>query len=154
GQARMVVLEDSYHMVAVDNDREIVAKNVLEFFDANVAGSLGMSVDDARMTPEQIGELIVGARADLERGDFAALYERGIPDFAWCHPGRNGTSGVFRGRKGLARLQGWAHDGAAPSPMFVAFGEPVVNTGMAVVPATLRSGSLASQGVLVFAMRQ
>ncbi|HET7095757.1 MAG TPA: acyl-CoA-binding protein [Casimicrobiaceae bacterium] len=154
GQARMVVLEDSYHMVAVDNDREIVAKNVLEFFDVDVAGSLGMSVDDARMTPEQIGELITGARADLERGDFAALYERGIPDFAWFHPGRNRTSGVFRGRKGLARLQGWAHDGASPAPMFVAFGEPVVNSGMAVVPATLRSGSLASQGVLVFAMRQ
>ena len=32
GQARMVVLEDSYHMICVDNDREIVAKNVLEFF--------------------------------------------------------------------------------------------------------------------------
>ena len=30
----MVVLEDSYHMVCVDNDREIVAKNVLEFFGA------------------------------------------------------------------------------------------------------------------------
>jgi hypothetical protein len=33
-RARMVILEDSYHMICVDNDREIVAKNVLEFFGA------------------------------------------------------------------------------------------------------------------------
>src|SRR5439155_131384 len=39
GRARMVVLEDSYHMVCVDNDREIVAKNVLEFFGAPMPGA-------------------------------------------------------------------------------------------------------------------
>ena len=31
---RVVVLENSYHMVAVDNDRETVARSVLEFFGA------------------------------------------------------------------------------------------------------------------------
>jgi carboxylesterase len=35
----MVVLEDSYHMICVDNDREIVAKNVLEFFGAALPGA-------------------------------------------------------------------------------------------------------------------
>jgi carboxylesterase len=34
GHTRMVVLEDSYHMVCVDNDREIVARHVLELFGA------------------------------------------------------------------------------------------------------------------------
>jgi carboxylesterase len=150
GQARMVVLEDSYHMVCVDNDREIVAKNVLEFFGASPAGSLGMAADDPRMTPAQMRELLAGAQADLERGDFAALYERGIPDFAWYQPGANRSSGIFRGRKSLARLQGWAGEGT----VFTAFGVPVLNAGMAVVPATLRRGSLASQGVLAFTLRQ
>ena len=32
GRARMVVLEDSYHMICVDNDRDQVANSVLEFF--------------------------------------------------------------------------------------------------------------------------
>ena len=105
GQARMVVLEDSYHMICVDNDREIVVKNVLEFLDASAAGSLGMTHDDPRMTPAQMAELLSGAQSDLARGDFAALYERGIPDFAWYQAGANRTSGIFRGRKGLARLQ-------------------------------------------------
>lgn len=36
----MVVLEDSYHMVCVDNDKEIVTRKVLEFIGASTAGSL------------------------------------------------------------------------------------------------------------------
>jgi len=146
----MVVLEDSYHMICVDNDREIVVKNVLEFFDASAAGSLGMSSDDPRMTRVQMAELLAGAQADLTRGDFAALYERGIPDFAWYQAGSNRTSGIFRGRKGLARLQTWTAEGVA----FTAFGAPVFNAGMGVIPATLRAGALTSQGVLAFALRQ
>ena len=39
-KARMVVLEDSYHMVCVDNDKEIVTRKVLEFIGASAAGSL------------------------------------------------------------------------------------------------------------------
>jgi carboxylesterase len=150
GQARMVVLENSYHLICVDNDKELVAKRLFEFYDASVSGSLGVTDDDPRMKPEEMGELLAAVRADLEAGNFAELYERGIPDFAWYQPGANRTSGVFRGHKGLARLQQWAGEGVA----FTAFGTPVLNTGMAVVPATLRAGTLASQGVVVVAMRQ
>ncbi|WP_316149722.1 acyl-CoA-binding protein [Cupriavidus sp. BIC8F] len=144
GQARMLVLEDSYHMVCVDNDRELVARSVLEFFEASVPISLGMPSDDARMSPAQMTELLAAARADLERGDFGVLYARGKGDFAWFQPGSNRASG-----RALPRLRAWADTGVA----FTAFGAPVLNTGMAVVPATLRSGTLASQGVLAFALR-
>ncbi|MGC0151743.1 acyl-CoA-binding protein [Chromobacterium vaccinii] len=150
GQARMVVLEDSYHMVCVDNDREIVGKNVLEFLEASAAGSLGMGMIDPRMTTAEIAELLTAARAELERGDFAALYRLGIPDFVWLQPGANRSSGAFSGRKGLQRLLAWAGDGAA----FTAFGAAVVNAGMVVLPATLRHGELASSGVLALQMRQ
>ena len=150
GLARMVVLEDSYHMVCVDNDREIVARRVLEFFDASAAGSLGMSGDDPRMSVPEIETLVGAACGDLSRGDFAALFDRGIPDVAWFQPGRNRTSGVFRGRKGLLRLQAWAGGGVH----FAAFGSPARNANMVVVPATLRAADLASTGVLALAMRQ
>jgi carboxylesterase len=149
GRARMVVLEDSYHMICVDNDREIVAKNVLEFFGANAAGSLGMSDTDAGMDEAAMGALLAQVQADLSSGDFAALYGRGIPDFAWFQPGVNRTSGIHRGSKGLARLQAWSG-----GVSFSAFGAPSFNTGMAVVPATLQAGGLASQGVLAVAMRR
>ena len=49
-RARMVVLEDSYHMICVDNDREIVAKNVLEFFGAALPGATSALANDPRMS--------------------------------------------------------------------------------------------------------
>ena len=103
-KARMVVLEDSYHMVCVDNDKEVVAKNVLEFIGANAAGSLGVPTADAGMTLQQMQELSAQACRDLETGDFAALYARGIPDFAWYQPGHNRTTGwVLRNTLGRLR---------------------------------------------------
>jgi len=148
GQARMVILENSYHMVCVDNDREFVASRVLEFLEATAGASLGMAVDDARMTPAQIAELLDHAQDALTRGDFGALYARGTDTFAWFHPGANRATGVYRGNDTLARLQAWAGEVS-----YTAFGLPVVNAGMAVVPATLQAGPLVSQGVIAFVLR-
>ncbi|WP_249359639.1 acyl-CoA-binding protein [Cupriavidus sp. 2SB] len=152
GLARMVVLEDSYHMVCVDNDREIVARNVLEFLDATTAASLGMGPVDAAMAPADIVTLLGTVRQWLEAGDFAALFAAGIPDFAWLQPGANRTSGAWRGSKGLARLKRWAQ--SDPPLRFSAFGIPSLNAGVAVLPATLQAGNaLASPGVLAVALR-
>ncbi|OEZ61304.1 acyl-CoA-binding protein [Duganella sp. HH105] len=148
GQARMVILENSYHLICVDNDKELLAQRTLEFFGVGDPGQ-GARGDDPGMTPAQIDALLAEARGDLERGDFGALYRRGIPDFAWYQPGHHRGSGIFRGAKGLARLQAWA-GGLA----FTALGTPVHNAGMTVMPATLCSGSLVSHGVLEFTLRQ
>ncbi len=154
-KARMVVLENSYHMICVDNDREQVARSVLEFFGASSAASLGMAVDDAKMSPEALRAFANELRTLLEAGDFAGLFGKGTPDMAWFQPGHNSTSGIYRGSKGLQSLQRWAQGpGELGSPVkFTAFGEPVFNAGMAVWPATLTAGSLQSQGVLAFAVR-
>ena len=154
-KARLVVLEDSYHMVCVDNDKEIVARNVLEFIGANAAGSLGAPTADAGMTPEQMQELAAQACRDLESGDFAALYARGIPDFAWYQPGHNRSTGCHAGGKGLARLQQWAAaSDAAPAVKFSTFGNASLNSGMVVTPAVLSHGALQSPGVLALSMRK
>jgi carboxylesterase len=149
GRARMVVLEDSYHMVCVDNDREIVAKNVLEFFDASAVASLGMTAGPPEMSDEAMRTLLGEALGDLAAGDFAALYARGGADFAWFQPGANRASGSYVGTKGRARLGGWS-DGLR----FAAFGAPSFNAGVVVVPATLDAGPLRSPGVLALAMRR
>lgn len=47
GLARMVVLENSYHMICVDNDREIVAKHVLDFLDSKFEVPVGLSTSDS-----------------------------------------------------------------------------------------------------------
>lgn len=151
-KARMVILENSYHMICVDNDREQVARNVLEFFGASSAASLGMAVEDAQMSPDALLAFVAELRSALEAGDFAALFGKGTAEMAWFQPGHNRASGMFRGRKGLQALQQWAtHDPGQVK--FTAFGQPVFNAGMAVWPATLVAGSLLSQGVLAFAVR-
>jgi carboxylesterase len=149
GQARMVILENSYHLICVDNDKELLAQRTLEFFGVSELGQ-GRRSDDPGMFPTQIDTLLDQVRGDLERGDFGALYERGIPDFAWYQPGHNRSTGIFRGAKGLVRLQSWAKDGLT----FTAFGTPVNNAGMVMMPATLKNGTLASHGVIEITLYQ
>lgn len=147
-KARMVVLENSYHMICVDNDREQVARNVLEFFGASSAASLGMAVDNPKMSPEALIAFAQALRTSLEAGDFTGIFARGASDMAWFQPGANRASGVYRGNKGLQAMLPWA-----AAVRFTAFGQPVFNAGVAVVPATLTAGGLMSQGVLAFAVR-
>ena len=153
GRARVVVLENSYHMIAVDNDRELVAKNVLEFFGA--ADALGGAVDDPRMTEAEQQAIVSAAVTGLAAGGPAALWQLGIPDFCWFQPGANASTGVFRGGRGAKRLAHWA-----TGLRLTAAGSPVHNAGMVVVPMTLVGAAgiraqtpLASSGVLSLAMR-
>lgn len=148
-RARMVVLENSYHMICVDNDREQVARNVLEFFGVGSAASLGMAVEDAQMSPQALLAFVHELRVLLQAGDFAGLYAKGSLDLAWFQPGSNRATGVYRGKKGLQQLLRWAQN----EVRFSAFGQPVFNAGVVVWPATLTAGTLLSQGILAFAVR-
>lgn len=150
GQASMVVLENSYHLICVDNDKEVVAQHLLAFYGVAGSGLGADGEDDPRMDAAQVLALAQQAREDLEAGAFESLFERGIPDMAWHQPGRNRTTGIFRGTKGRARMAAWAGGGVR----FTAFGTPVVNGGMVIVPATLAEGELRSCGALLVAMRQ
>src|SRR5207302_4461616 len=59
-RARMVILEDSYHMLCVDNDREIVAKNVLEFFGAPMPGATSILANEPKMAPAELVAAVDG----------------------------------------------------------------------------------------------
>jgi carboxylesterase len=152
GRARMVVLEDSYHMICVDNDREIVARNVLEFFGAAMPGATSTLANEPRMSPEALAAAVAASLDKLAAGDFGGLREMAIPDLAWVQPGVNRMSGAHMG-KTFAAFASRITQGHAPR--FTAFGTPVWNRGVALVPATLtatRDGtSLASQGALLLA---
>jgi len=152
GRARMVVLEDSYHMVCVDNDREIVAKSVLEFFGAAMPGATSALANEPRMTDEALAAAVDASLAKLGAGDFTGLRDLAIPDLAWVQPGVNRMSGAHTG-KTFAAFASRITQGHAPR--FTAFGTPAWNRGVALVPATLsasRDGeSLQSQGALLLA---
>lgn len=152
GRARMVVLEDSYHMICVDNDREIVAKNVLEFFGAALPGATSALANEPKMTQEALLAAVDAATGKLAAGDFTGLRDLAIPDLTWVQPGANRMSGAHAG-KTFTAFAGRITQGQAPR--FTAFGTPAFNRGIALVPATLvaqRDGeALESQGALLLA---
>ena len=152
GRARMVVLEDSYHMVCVDNDREIVAKNVLEFFGAAMPGATSALANEPKMTREALVAAVDAALGVLAAGDFTGLRDLAIPDLAWVQPGANRMSGAHAGKTFAAFASRFTQ---GHKPRLTAFGTPVFNRGIALVPATLvaeREGAaLESQGALLLA---
>ena len=154
-RARVVVLENSYHMVCVDNDRELVARNVLEFLGVPWVEA-GQLSDDPLMSRSAMEALVVDARALLEGGSFRDLVNVGIPEIAWYQPGSNRLSGIHRGAKAVRALANEVSS-ASDDARFTAFGTPVFNRGAALMPATwvARRGEvvLQSQGALLLAMR-
>lgn len=154
-RARMVVLENSYHMVCVDNDRELVARNVLEFLGVPWVEA-GQLSDDPQMSADALTALAAKARALLETGALRDLPTIGIPELAWYQPGDNRISGIHRGAKAIRGFGNEASN-ACDDTRFTAFGTAVFNRGTALIPATwvARRGddTLQSQGALLVAMR-
>lgn len=153
-RARMVALENSYHMICVDKDREIVARNVLEFFGVpSVAG--GQLSDDPKMATPALIELMTRVRTLLASDDWHELATMGIPDLAWYQPGANRLSGIHRGAKPLRAFLGEVRS-AAERTHLTAFGTPVFNRGVALIPAvwtaTRGADRLQSQGALMMSM--
>ncbi|MEO8754831.1 MAG: acyl-CoA-binding protein, partial [Casimicrobiaceae bacterium] len=152
GRARMVVLEDSYHMVCVDNDKEIVAKNVLEFFGAALPGATSALANEPRMTREALVAAVAAATDKLAAGDFSGLRDLAIPDLSWVQPGLNKMSGAHAGKIYTRFAQAFVQGHA---PRFTAFGTPAFNRGVALIPATLVAqrddAPLESQGALLLA---
>jgi carboxylesterase len=152
GRARMVILEDSYHMICVDNDREIVAKNVLEFLGAALPGAGSALANEPRMSAEELTAALEVVLARLGAGELASLRELAIPDLTWVHPGANAISGAHVG-KAFGSFA--SRFGALGNARFTAFGTPVFNRGVVLVPAQLvasnDSARLESPGALLLA---
>ena len=151
-RARMVVLEDSYHMVCVDNDREIVARNVLEFFGAALPGATSALANEPKMTREALDAAVEAASAKLAAGDLSGLRDLAIADLAWVQPGVNRMSGAHMGKTFASFASRFTQ---GHSPRFTAFGTPAFNRGVALLPATLvarkEGAALESQGALMLA---
>ena len=142
GRARMVVLEDSYHMICVDNDREIVAKNVLEFLGAALPGATSALANEPRMSAAELLQAVARLTAALDNGDFSAVRAIGIPDVAWVQPGNNRVAGAHAG-KAFGSFADRIANTETGSMRFTAFGATLV---------AMRDGTtLESQGALLCA---
>lgn len=105
-QVRGVVLENSYHMICVDNDREQVVANVLDFLglDASAGRVRARRAVEVPMTADAIQALTNDYLAALTSRQFEALYPQLEPDIVWRHLGDNPLAGEYAGRDTVIAL--------------------------------------------------
>lgn len=151
-KARMVIVENSYHMICVDNDKEIVQRSVLDFFGVppspgeGFVGTPRMAGDALHALALQVGQVVAQAVGSGEREALAALDWH--PDAVFAFGGANAFSGETAGPSRIVRalLRLFAASGAGKgetdAPESRAYvevtGEPTHYLGMTSVPLALQ----------------
>lgn len=104
--SRLVLLDNSYHMICVDNDRDRVAANVLEFMDQDPAAAQPARAAGraAPMGAEDVERLLEAYRGSLLAGKFELLFPLFAEDVVWNEAGDSPISGVYEGRGALIDL--------------------------------------------------
>ena len=153
GRARMVVLEDSYHMVCVDNDREIVAKNVLEFFGAALPGATSALANEPKMSREDAGRRgerrAAEARAPAISPDCATSRS---PTSRGCSPAPTRCRARTRARRSRRSRAGWRRGTHRGSPRSARRRSTAASRSCPRrSPRSATATSLESQGALLLA---
>ena len=99
-QARGVVVENSYHMICVDNDREQVMSSVAEFLglEAGAARVRTRRSVEAPMPAEAVQALLQEYLAALTTRQFESIYPKLDPEIVWRHVGDQPLAGEYAGR--------------------------------------------------------
>ena len=105
-QATGVIVENSYHMICVDNDREQVMASVLDFLglDASAGRMRARRAVEAPMSAEAVAALVHDYLAALTTRHFETLYSQLDPDIVWTHLGNHPLAGEYNGRDAVIGL--------------------------------------------------
>ncbi|HTR11051.1 MAG TPA: acyl-CoA-binding protein [Paraburkholderia sp.] len=121
--ARVVVLENSYHMICVDNDRARVASSVLEFFDVTE-----LECDDgAQMqpcTPAEIQSLVERFTQGMRERSYEAVFPLFSAGVRWDQRGSSPVARVYGDRNALIDLFSQFVTLSANTFRVTGFGEP------------------------------
>jgi carboxylesterase len=103
---RKVVLEDSYHMICVDNDREQVVSSVLDFlgFDPARARRQARRTVEVPMAAEAVNTLIDEYIAALTTQHFEAVFPLLAPTVRWRHLGSHPLAGTYDDRDAVIAM--------------------------------------------------
>ncbi|MFF7395886.1 acyl-CoA-binding protein [Achromobacter sp. NPDC008082] len=104
--SQLVLLNNSYHMICVDNDRDLVAATVLQFMDRDPAAAQSPRTAGraAPMGAADIERILEAYRGSLLAGEFETLFPLFAEDVVWTEEGDNPISGVYEGRGALINL--------------------------------------------------
>jgi len=106
-RTHVVLLDNSYHMICVDNDRDLVARRVLEHFgaDADAAMSPRRPSDEGpKMTLEALQKLADEYFGALKSQQYEALIRVLASDVLWHEPGTSAIAGDHAGRSQLVQF--------------------------------------------------
>jgi len=101
------LLDNSYHMICVDNDRDLVARRVLEHFDADADAALNprrVHEEGPRMTPEELYRLADEYFGALKDKQYETLIRLFASDVLWHQPGTSSIAGEHAGRSQLVQF--------------------------------------------------
>lgn len=103
----VVLLDNSYHMICVDNDRDLVARKVLEHFGANADAARNprrTREEGPRMTHEDLQRLAEEYFAALKGQQYETLIRLFASDVLWHEPGTSVIAGEHAGRSQLVQF--------------------------------------------------
>ena len=131
--SRLVLLDNSYHMICVDNDRDRVAAEVLRFMDRVAEASQPSRLQS--LEGEDAQRLLSTYRESLRAGEFETLFPLFAENVVWTEEGDSPLSGVYRGKSALidlfSRLMDYSRNTlrilevGAPEPRGRAFAMPL-----------------------------
>lgn len=126
--SQLVLLNNSYHMICVDNDRDLVAATVLQFMerDPALAQSPRAAGRAAPMSAADIERILGAYRDSLLTGEFETLFPLFAEDVVWTEAGNNPISGVYEGRGALINLFSRLMDYSRNTFAVCAVGEPAL----------------------------
>ncbi|WP_176061181.1 acyl-CoA-binding protein [Paraburkholderia sp. BCC1876] len=101
--ARVVVLENSYHMICVDNDREQVATSVLDFLGAQAQTAAGPTVTEP-CSPAEIQSLVARFMSGMREQRYEEVFPLFTADIRWDQRGSNPLARLYADRNALIDL--------------------------------------------------
>lgn len=95
-QSDMVVLENSYHMICIDNDRARTAESVQRFFGIEPVGLRAGRRASAPEADDTVALTVVRRLLEAAvRQDFDTVFSLFAPDIVWRHHGDNPLAGTY-----------------------------------------------------------
>ena len=133
---RKIVLENSYHMICVDNDREQVVGSVLEFlgFDPTRARRQARKQVEVPMAHEAVARLAAEYLAALTTHRVEALFPLLAPTVQWRHLDTHPLAGTYDDRDAVIALFARMGEMAGPSLRVAAPAPPRIEGQTVAVP--------------------
>ncbi|MGO4307060.1 alpha/beta fold hydrolase [Cupriavidus sp. RAF12] len=105
-QVQSVVVENSYHMICVDNDREQVIASVLDFLELDGVAGRGRArrTVEGLMTAEAVTTLVGEYLLALTTRHYEALFPLLAPGIQWRHLGEHPLAGSYNDRDAVIGL--------------------------------------------------